>query len=216
MVVTQRKWKRLAGQMLVGAAIGAGTTGLVLTAWDGRGLDISDTSQMLAVVAGLIYALIGLIVAVGALAPNTGAKLLNVEDAAELIEERPRLGPSAIMCILIGLFLLAMAAGEPASSQALLSPVVAAVVAAACFAGIVLIGRIANKRTDEFSRQLSVEATATAMYVVAIAAAAWAMLSLFDIEIAIRPLGILAILAMLELCAIFAVCGKRGLLMPRG
>lgn len=65
------------------------------------GTDSADPGTAIALVTGMSYALIGLLVAFGIAAPGDGAKLLNVEDAEELREESPKLRYGAVACFLI-------------------------------------------------------------------------------------------------------------------
>ena len=91
-------------RMVCGAIVGAVGTGLFLVFVGEPNMDLEDPGIMLAIVSGLSYVLIGLIVGVGLASPKAGAKFLNVEDADEIREESPKLWTSAVCCVLIGVF----------------------------------------------------------------------------------------------------------------
>ena len=216
MTVAQHNWRRLGGQVAAGAITGAAATAGVLFLLEGRGLDTSDGGQMLAIVAGMIYALVGLIIGLGILSPNVAWKLLNVEDADELREERPRLWPSALASFLIGLFLLTLASAPGPGEAGLISNEAAAVVAAACLIGAFFLTLWTSSRTDELIRLISAEASATALQLIFVAVGAWAALAQLGFVEWMSPLALVAGLAMVQLVAVIAVCGRRGLLAPRG
>lgn len=113
MATTKRPLRKFLFQMLVGAVFGAGVTAVFLAALGGTWIETSDGATMIAVVAGISYALMGLLVGFGAIAPNAGARILNVEDPDELREERGNIAAGAIGSVLIGLFLLALALSGP-------------------------------------------------------------------------------------------------------
>ena len=213
--VSHRNGKKLLGQMLVGAVVGGAATGGLLMVWKGRGLDLSDPAQMFALVAGMIYLLIGMMVGFGALAPRAGARFLNVEDVDELRVERPILGFSAIACVLTGMFFLVLAAIPADGSDGLVNRDAAAVVAAACLTGLVAMTRSTNRRVDELTRQVSMEASALAMHAVMLFLCGWAALAHLGYANWISPLAFVSALALLLLASVFWVGAKRGMVTPR-
>ena len=82
------KVRKLAMQMVAGAAVGASVTFGLLTFVGKSRFDLDDPSRVIALVTGLVFALTGLVVGLGVMAPKSGAHLLNVEDAEELREQR--------------------------------------------------------------------------------------------------------------------------------
>ena len=215
MAVARQNWKRLTGQMLAGAVTGAAVTAGVLYLLDGRGLDPLDAGQMLAIIAGIVYGLVGIIVGIGALYPDKAWKLLNVQDAQELRDERRRLGPSAIALVLIGTFFLSLASARGSGTDGLIGNQAAIVIALASLLGIVALSLWANDRNDEFTRLISIEASAMTLQVALVLLGGWAALAHLGFVDWIGPLALIAAFAMLQLVIIFAICGKRGLLVPR-
>ena len=195
-------------RMAAGAIVGAAGTGLFLVFVGEPNLDLDDPGVMLAIVSGLSYVLIGLIVGLGLASPRAGAKFLNVEDADEIREERPKLWISALCCILIGAFLLVLA-----MAGALIDGQTALILAAACFAASLLIGGLSAKRYDELTRQLSLEASAWTFYAILLLAGGWAALAHLGYVGWISPLAFVAAIPLLLLVTIFVIAGKRGLLM---
>ena len=90
------KMRVMLWRMLGGAVFGAAGTGLFLAFVGEPHMDLKDPGVMIAIVSGLTYVLIGLIVALGLASPKAGAKFLNVEDAEEIREEGPKLWLSAL------------------------------------------------------------------------------------------------------------------------
>jgi cytochrome bd-type quinol oxidase subunit 2 len=204
---------KMAMRFLIGALAGAAGTILFIELVGKPHLDFDDRGTMLALIAGLIYALLGLSVGLGALAPRQGAAFLNVEDADEIREQRGSLAPSAISCILIGAFLLLLAMAPGLEQAAGREIVVAA--ALICVAGIVAISFATRGRADELMRQVGLEASAFTLHVALAVLSVWALLAHLDYVSWVGPLELIAGLALLELCAIFYLGGKRGLMKPR-
>ena len=213
-VMQKKTAQKLIVQTLTGAAFGAAGTFLFLQ-FGGKVADFDDPSRLAAAATGIIYLLMGLFVGLGALAPGTGAKFLNVEDADEILAERKSIGPGAVGCLLIGLLLMVLALTPGGGSPGALSPEMAIAIAAACMLGLLLVGWWVRGKIDEFNQQLGIEASALAMHVSLLLFGGWAALAHVGYVQWITPLGLLAGFALLELGAIFWVVGKRGLLVPR-
>jgi hypothetical protein len=206
--------KKLLARMLGGLLVGGAVTGLAIFLLKPV-VDLDDPSRMVAVVAGLIYALMGLIVGLGSLAPGLGANFLNVENAEEIVEERHSFGPSAIVCLLIGVFFFALALGPTANSAGFLSSEAAATIAGVSFFVLTAISIWMARRMDELNRALGVESSALAMNVSILLFGGWAALAQLGYVDWIAPLVLLSGLALVQLATIFWVVGKRGMLMPR-
>lgn len=151
----------------------------------------------------------------GALAPRTGAHLLNVEDAEKLRHERPILSLSAVACLLTGLFFLTLAAIPADGDGRLLSREIAAMVAGGCLIVLVAMTRWTNRNVDELTRQVSVVSSAFAMHAIMLLLGGWASLAHLGYAVWISPLAFVSGLALLQLVAISWVSEKRGLLRPR-
>jgi hypothetical protein len=166
---------------------------------------------MLAVAAGLIYGLMGLFVGVGVLLPRSGATFLNVADADEIREERRKLGPGAVACILIGLFFLTLVWASDRPSMRL----GALLIIAACIIGVAVTSFASRARYDELMRQVSTEASAFTLRLSMVLLGGWATLSHLGYVRWMSPLAFVAGLALLSLVAIFWISAKKGLMTPR-
>lgn len=197
-----------------GAVVGAAGALLFMEfVAEGR-MALDDPAVVLAIVAGLIYCLIGTSMAIGTIAPKTGARFLNVEDADEIREEQPKLQVASIANILIGIMLLVLAAvGEDSASLIGAGPAV--VIAGFCFVGAALLSIISHRQVDELMRQMSLEASTLALTISLFLFGGWAALAHLGFVEWLAPLAYLAIVAMLELFAIFWVVGRRGMLRAR-
>ncbi|HEX8579579.1 MAG TPA: hypothetical protein VF655_08300 [Allosphingosinicella sp.] len=203
---------RQALKLLIGAAAGALSTIAFMEFVGKSRLDSGDPGVAIAIVAGLIYFVMGLGVGVGALAPRQGAVFLNVEDAEELREQRASLGPSAISCILMGAFLLLLALAPVEKGGDL---TIWAVAAGACLIGGVAIARATRRRADELMRQVSLESSALTLNLALAGLSAWALLAHLGFVRWATPLGLIAGLALLHLGAIFWTAARKGMMKPR-
>lgn len=213
-VMDGAKTRKLIVQTLTGAVVGAAVTFFFLKSASSAA-DFDDPSRLAAVATGIIYLLMGGIVGIGAMLPGAGAKILNVEDAAEIIEERPRIGPAAVVCVLVGLLFIALAVTPGGDHPGVLSRDAAAYVAAAAFAGLVAASLWMRGRIDEFNKSLGTESSALALHISMLLFGGWAALAHLGYVGWIAPLGLLAGFALIQLAAMFWVVGRRGLLMPR-
>ena len=207
--VQNKKLRTGIARMFAGALVGGIATFLFLEFVGERFMDLDDGAVMLTVMAGLIYALIGLSVAFGLIAPRAGARFLNVEDAEELREEGPKLKIGAAASVLMGAFLLVL--GLTSSGSLGREP--ALILLALCLAGAIVLTLIGRNRTDELTRQISLEASALTLQLALLATAAWAALAELDYVEWISPLGLLSGLALLQLVAVFVVSAPKGLLL---
>ena len=206
-----KKLRTMFWRMAGGAVVGAAMSALFLILLKPQ-LSADDPATTIAIVAGISYALIGLSVAIGLVAPKAGSRFLNVEDADELREERPKLRTGALVCVLIGAFLLILALG---GDDGRMSREVALWTAAACLGGIVIVTLLSAKNTDELTRQITLEASAATLHIALVGLAVWAMLAELGYAPWLSPLGLIAGFAMLELVAIFVVSASKGLMTPR-
>ena len=207
--VQNKKLRTGIARMFAGALVGGIATFLFLEFVGERFMDLDDGAVMLTVMAGLIYALIGLSVAFGLIAPRAGARFLNVEDAEELREEGPKLKIGAAASVLMGAFLLVL--GLTSSGSLGREP--ALILLALCLAGAIVLTLIGRNRTDELTRQISLEASALTLQLALLATATWAALAQLDYLEWISPLGLLSGLALLQLVAVFVVSARKGLLL---
>ncbi len=168
---------------------------------------------MLLVSVGLIYAIIGIFIGAGLLAPKlVGARLLNVEDAEELTEQRRILTGSSICMVAIGGALIMLAISGPGGY---LPPVAgfAAIVASVAVALIITLRDW--KYYDELTLRVTLEASYLAFAVFCLIIWLWCSGAWVGWIAAPGPLAIMALISGLYLLAIFIVAGKRGMMTPR-
>ena len=200
-------------RMLAGAVVGAGTVILFMEAGGKARLDSDDPGVIVALVAGLIYALMSLIVGLGAMAPRQGAVFLNVEDADELREQRSSLLPSAAAGVLFGLFLLVLAMAPEAGSGRDVGWWLAA--AGSLLFASTLIAILTKDKGDELIRQLGLEAGALSLHIALVAACVWGMLAQLGYVGWVTPLGLIGGLSLLYLVAVFWLAERKGLMKGR-
>ncbi len=205
-----KKMRVMLWRMLGGAVVG-GVASLLFFRFIGEpNMDLKNPSVLVAAACGVVYLLIGLMVALGVAAPKTGAHFLNVEDAEELREERPKLRTSALATILIGIFVLALAmAGGAISNE------IALAIAALCLLAVVAVTVAGAKQYDELTWQLTREASAYGFYATLVLFGGWAALAHLGYVAWVSPLAFVALLIALQLVTAFVAVGKRGMLMPR-
>lgn len=213
MTTTKNPTKKFLLQMLIGASVGAGTTAAFLALFGDAWIETSDGGTIIAMLAGLIYAVMGLFVGFGLAAPRAGARLLNVEDEEELRAERPVLRMAAISCVLIGLFLIVLAGAGDATS--LIGREFAVFVALGSLAAVLILSVAMNKRTDELTRQVSLESSALTLYAALAIFGGWAVLARLGYVAWVSPVAFVGLLALLMLVATFIVSARKGMLIPR-
>ena len=199
-------------RLLAGGVVGAASAIAFMELVGKTRLDSGDPGVGLAMVAGLIYTIMGVGVGLGAMAPRQGAVFLNVEDADEIREQRRSLAPSAIACILVGVFLLALAVAPIGQAE---DRTLWAAAAGACLLGVVALSIATRSRTDELMRQLSLESSALTLHVALVVLAVWAMLAQLGYAAWLTPLSLIAGLALLYLASIFWVATRKGMMTPR-
>ncbi|GAB5348067.1 hypothetical protein [Alteriqipengyuania sp. 357] len=202
-------WRRLVLPLLGGAVVGGlGAAGFMELAELGRS-DGLGTSREIAGLVGMLYALTGLMVLIGAINPGFGAKFLNVEDADELREMRPNLRLSGIAMILLGATLMLLAV---AGSVAFVPAGVAAILAVAMIAVASVLSIRSKRYTDELQRALSADAMATAFYLVFFVGGGWALFAHLGFLVPAEPLDWLTMFAVALMIAAFWQTARRGLL----
>ena len=210
-LVEKKKVRTVVLRMFGGAVVGAAVTGGFLAAFGDPLKAMDDPGAMLAIVAGLIYLLTGLIVWVGMAVPSAGAHFLNVEDEEELREEMPKLKFGVVVLILIGIFLLTLAF----AGAGMISTAPALGISAGCLAGIVAAGWLGARKYDEMTRRMGQEAASATLQVGLLLLGGWAALAQLGYVAWVGPLALVSGLALLQLFVSFVIIGKRGMLMPR-
>tara|TARA_B100000678_G_scaffold196562_1_gene164941 strand:- start:295 stop:948 length:654 start_codon:yes stop_codon:yes gene_type:complete len=203
-------WRRLLLPVAGGALAGFLAAFSFLSLTDLGGESGLGQSREIGGLVGMLYAVTGLAVLLGALNPAVGAKFLNVEDADELREQRRMLGYSAIAMILLGgaLVLLAVA-GEGAFVPA----PIAAAAALAMVAVAVVLSILMHRHTDELQRALSKDAAATAFYLMLLFGGGWAIFAHLGMAAGPAPLDWLTLFAASLLVAAFWQTARRGMML---
>lgn len=200
-------------RMLAGAVTGAGGVILFMEAGGKALLDSDDPGMIVALIAGLIYGLMSLIVLLGALAPRPGAVFLNVEDADELREQRSSLLPSAAAGVLFALFLLVLAmAPEVGSGE---DPKWWLAAAASFLGAGTLVAILTRDKGDELIRQIGLEGGSLTLHTATVIACVWGLLAHLGYVAWVTPLGLIGGLALLYLATIFWLAGRKGLMKGR-
>ena len=203
---------RQAMRFLAGAVTG-GVGAYLLLKMVGKPKLSSDPGVVVALVAGLSYGLMGIVVGLGTMAPRQGALLLNVQDADELREQRTSLLPSAAGGLLIGIFMLVLALTPAEARGGDLT--VWTLAAAACVVGVVAITVATRDKGDELMRQVGLESSALTLHLAVIVLSIWGLLAHLGHVAWLTPLSVIAGLALLYLVAIFWVAGRKGMTAER-
>lgn len=198
------------------AGIGA-VTGFVVAfgvSWFGE--DIGETglsaSAEIAVLIGALYLMMALFVGGGTLMPSAGAKLLNVEDADELKEQRSMLLLSSYAMGLWGVALIVLALSGPSQ----LIPSAPALAAAAIFyaLGLYFVAR-SYGLSDELMMAVNREAAVWSYGLVFALLGGWSALAHGGYLSAPQPLDVLSAFYGMVLIATFIAAGRRGMLKVR-
>ena len=205
------KRKRLVLLTLAGAVFGASATYAALSLIEGSFPISKDPQRLAAMAVGLVYLLMAVLVAFGTLMTRLGSVLLNVADEAELIERRPDLRSSAMMCALIGMILLMLSLTN-GSAPGLLDQSVGTALLAIGVVGLAVGSYAMRNMGDELEKALAVESGALAMHLSISLFGGWGVLAYLGHAPWIGPLGLLAGMAAMYLVAIFWMSGRRGLL----
>lgn len=212
-------WKKIAGQALFGAVVGAGGMFAALSLLEGGdGIDW-PVSAIILLGVGFIYALMGAFVGIGTLAPRlVGQRLLNVADADEIVEERSNMSASAVGCLTLGaaLMLLAYAAGtEAVGATPRVSVAAAFWVMVAVLGLFTLISLWMWRAFDELWRQLTLEITAITGNLLMFVAIVWGGAAAAGLVAGPHPLDLVTLSFGLMLLACFLATGRRGMMAPR-
>ena len=202
------KWKKAALAAVLGGLAGFAAMHAFFEWGGGNELEALGGERVAVAAIGILYLLAGMFVGLGLLAPQAGAKVLNVEDADELNEMRPLLVRSSIATALIGALLLLLSASGPGGyvGDALVLGVTALVVIVAS-----VLTWQTTRCYDELWRQISNESAAAALALLKPAVLIWGVLAHLG-QLPFTPLGVIALLAALVLVGTFIASGRRGML----
>lgn len=209
---TPRWVRKLLIPALIGGVAGFAAAAGMMHFLDSQAVGGLGKSPTIAALVGLVYALVGLVVAIGVASPPLGARFLNVEDADELREQKRMLGLSGVAMLLWGASLIALALAAPDGPV----PVAIALVigGGGLVAGSVLSVGV-HRACDELMRAINLEAGSLSFGLVLLVAGTWAMLAHLGYAAAPAPLDLLTLLYVLVLAASFITVGRRGMLAPR-
>lgn len=207
------KLKKTVLSSLAGAAVGAGSvTVLIWLAGDSL-LDAMSPSRAILALVGLVYLLMTAMMAFGLVAPRAGAKLLNVDDAEELVDDQPKLIRSIFYMTVVGLalILLALARG-PGFPEGVVAPGVGlGAVVALLLASLWSFGWM--RYYDELDLQMGVEGGAWAFLIACGVLIPWAALDALGWGVSLTSIDVVTVLAVSLLLGCFVAIGKRGMMV---
>ena len=209
---TPRWVRKLLIPALIGGVAGFAASAGMMNFLDSQAVGGLSESAMIAALVGLVYALIGLGVAIGVASPQLGARFLNVEDAEELREQKRMLGLSGVATFLWGVSLIGLALAAPDGP---VPTVVALVIGAGGTVTGSLLSVGVHRACDELMRAINLEAGSLSFGLVLLVAGTWAMLAHLGYAAAPAPLDLLSLFYVLVLAASFITAGRRGMLAPR-
>lgn len=206
-------WKKTLLSALGGAAFGAASVSALIWLGGDELLKAMNGSRVALAAVGLFYVLISAMLGFGLVAPGAGAKVLNVADAEELIDERPKLLRSILLMLVFGLafMLLALSRGPDFAE----GPVSSAVGLAALVA-VFLISVVSFRWMglyDELDFQLGYEGSAWAFFIAAVILIPWAALDALGWNVTLQPLDVVTVMAVALVAGPFAVIAKRGMMV---
>lgn len=194
--------------MIAGFGMMYGVMHLVTGDWLG---EISKSAGA-AVMVGAFYILAGVGVGLGALRPKVGSRILNVEDADELMEQRGMLLHSCLGMSLWGAGLIVAAIGGARG-------VLAAIPALAITAALVVAGSYfawaSYRASDELMKQVNAESTVIAYVLTFAVVGGWALLEHLGLAAGQDPIDVMTMFYVLGMVSAFIASGRRGMLKPR-
>ena len=197
---------------LLGAAAGfLGMMGL-MSVVDTRMLGAVDGSQVAALSVALVFLLTCALVGFGLIAPDTGAKFLNAEDAGELREQRAMLTYSLLGMSASAVILIVAALSGPG---AIVAATPAVIIVAVAFAMLVWSNMRAHAHSDELMRETSKASGATAFYLTGAIGGGWELLARLDLVAGPQSLDWITMLSSFMLLAVYIEAGRRGIMTMR-
>jgi hypothetical protein len=203
------KTRKLIFQLVSGGIIGGLASFLSFGLAD---IETMSADQISVFGVGLIYLLMGLTVGFGLIAPKLGSRILNVEDANEIGEQRRILTGSTICMVVLGAALIVLPMAGPDRS---ISPIAAFGALLLALALLILISVRDWKYYDEMLIQLSLKAGNLAFAGVGGMLLIWSTAAWLELAPHPTPLSMIAVIAGGFLLSIFVASARMGLLRPR-
>ena len=199
------KGRKVLLQLILGGVCGGVGMFAALTFLEGRSGAKVDPVDAVAIGTALVFALMGLLVGLGALAPAVGARTLNVEDREEVEEQR-----SSLLAGSGSFFLVAALVGTLTLGGDLAAPI-----AAAATLALVAWSIVYRNKGDEMMRAAAKDAAVITTYLIFLVFGIWAAAAHLGFVPMFEPLLFVAGYFALYLLAAFVAVGKRGMLGPR-
>lgn len=204
------KLRKYGLQLVIGAASGAAGMTAVLWLLDGQELPNLGVSVIIAAGLGVIYLLMGVLVGLGALFPTVGAKLLNVHDRDDLMDQRAMLVGSGAGCVLIGAAMLLLVFASIDNAP------VGPAMAFWLFTGTLVVTGVISWRQwplyDELMRAVVQESAALFGYGLSVVLALWGAAAASGLTGGPAPLDLVSLAFGGFLAACFVVIGRRGMM----
>lgn len=209
---TSRLLKKTIFALILGGMAGFCGALVFLELGDRGTLGQLGPSEEIAGLVGMLYALTGLAIATGLIAPEAGAKFLNVEDAEEIREQRAMLICSTVVMIVLGAVLILAALAAPGG---IVAPHMVALAFLAAVAITIALSIWSWRYQDELMRSIGRQTGQTAFHLIALVGGSWALMGHLGYVAAPAPLDWLTMIWASMLCAAFGVVAKHGMLKMR-
>lgn len=171
-----------------------------------------STSAEIAVLIGALYLMVAVFVALGTLRPSAGAKLLNVEDADEIKEQRTLLLLSSYGMGLWGAALIVLALSGQA---ALIAPIPGLAISAVLYVAGLYFAFRSYAHSDELMMAVNREAAVWSYGLTFTLLGGWSALAHAGLLPSPESLDVLSGFYGMVLVATFIAAGKRGMLNPK-
>ena len=212
MPAAPRGWRKVLISGLFGGVAGFAASAALLRFVGSDAVGGLDKSATIAALVAVLYLVIGLMVALGTANPALGARILNVEDADELREQKKVLSLSGVSMVLWGAALLALALAAPDGP---LPQALALAIAAGGLAIGTALSVMVYRVSDELMLAVNLEGGALSYGLVFVLVGGWAMLAHLGYVAGPAPLDLLSMFYVLVLAASFIAVGRRGMLTVR-
>ncbi|WP_416831068.1 MAG: hypothetical protein ACMUJI_13525 [Erythrobacter sp.] len=209
---TKSPTRKAAIAMAIGAVVGFVTMFAVSSFLSEGWIGEFDKSTKAAVLVGAFYVVMGLGVALGALKPKVGARILNVEDEEELMEQRGMLLNSCYAASLWGVGLVVAALG---GENGVIPAATALIIAGILIALGSYFAWQSYRASDELMAAVNSDAMTIGYCLTFAVVGGWALLEHLGLAAGQDPIDVITMFYVLSMVATFVATGRRGLLKPR-